>query len=105
MIESGDIEKIRPVELRQLIYEHYGIRVPPSLPSEILREIIEFKTELSEISNVENPYNLMRDAILTYIEENQGRLSLPCDGNCYNHTDLVVFNCYVELQRELNEQT
>lgn len=47
-----------------------------------------------------SPVDDKRDAIIDYIKENRNRLSLYCDGNCYNHHDGVVLYCYNLLIKE-----
>lgn len=55
-----------------------------------------------ELPDKESPFNKERDEIMDYINKHKNMLSLPCDGNCYSHTDGVVVFCYQKLMEVKN---
>ena len=44
-----------------------------------------------------SPIDVMRRELMQYIQDNDNRLSLPCDGNCFNHQDLTVICCHQQI--------
>jgi len=85
-------------ELRHIVLEQTGVRVSPSTKLEDLHSFLQFNLE--EIP--ETPINQMRNSLIAFIENNRSRLSLPCNGNCYEHHDGVVLFCYKQLLEEEN---
>ena len=85
-------------ELRHIVLEQMDVRVDPSASAEELHDFLQYKTR-----NIEKtPINKMRDNLITFIENNRSRLSLPCSGDCYEHHDGVVLFCYQQLLEEEN---
>jgi hypothetical protein len=92
--------KLRPLELTHIAWENHGKRIAiheDDNPEQI-QELLSYKTD--EV--MESPFNCMRDEIMLYIKEHRNMLSLPCDGNCYRHTDGVVIYCHQQLREEQN---
>lgn len=85
-------------ELRHIVLEQMDVRVDPSVDTEKLHDFLQYRTRSIE----QTPINNMRDKLITFIEENRSRLSLPCNGNCYEHHDGVVLFCYQQLLEERN---
>jgi hypothetical protein len=78
-------------ELRHIVWQQLGIRVSPAATVEQMQDLLSYKLYGRDLPS--NPVNALRDKIVAYIQENRDRLSLPCDGNCYNHPDGMVLNC------------
>jgi len=90
--------KTNKSELLHIVWEQMGVRACPSTPVEQLHDFLQYKTD--EVPN--SALNPIRDKLTEYIKENRNKLSLPCDGNCYNHHDGVVVYCHSKLMEEKN---
>ena len=88
-----------------LIYKEFGIRLSSSIEEYLLDEILSFKLLPKYITPAKFDYNSMRITIINYIKEFKDQLALPCDGNCFNHSDAMVTNCFIELVRENHGQS
>ena len=84
-------------ELRYIVWEQTDRRVCSSAKNEQLHDFLQYKT--CEVP--ESPINVIRNKLINYIEENKNKLSLPCDGNCYNHHDGIVVYCHSKLLEEI----
>lgn len=84
-------------ELRHRIWDESGIRVSHSASREQLEAFIQYKKDVPE-----SPVNGLRDKIISFIKQNRNRLSLSCDGDCYQHHDGVVLFCHSQLIEEPN---
>ena len=84
-------------ELRHLCWKQLGVRVNHTVSRKDLMSLLALKT----LTTPHNPVNIMRDKIMAYIRANKNRLSLPCDGICYNHTDGVVLACWDLFSKEV----
>ena len=80
-------------EARHLVWKHYGIRPAHTVGLVHLENLLLYK----ESKTPENKVNKLREVLIEYVAKNRGRLSLYCDGNCNNHMDAVVLNCYSQL--------
>ena len=87
-------------ELLHLVWEFTERRVHPGTPREDLIRLLQFE----DVPLLDNPINKMRDGIMAYIEDNRGRLSLPCHGECYKHPDAVVVHCWLQLKADQREE-
>lgn len=85
-------------ELRHIVLNQMDVRVDPSVSVEVLHDFLQYRTRHVQ----ESPINKKRDTLITFIEKNRSRLSLPCNGNCYEHHDGVVLFCYQQLLEEEN---
>ena len=85
-------------ELRHIVLQQMETRVDPSVPEEELHDFLQYKQDVIP----QTPINQMRDQLITFIGNNRSRLSLPCNGNCYEHHDGVVLFCYKQLLEEEN---
>jgi len=94
----NQIDKLTPLELLQVAWEDHGKRIAIGPNNEQIQSLLSYKTD--EVP--ESPFNPMRDEIMLYIKEHKDMLSLPCDGNCYGHTDGVVVFCYQKLMEDRN---
>ena len=83
-------------ELLHIVYEQLGLRIDPRTPKEDLHKLLQYKVKT--LPNT--PINEMRNRLMTFIENNRSRLSLPCNGNCYEHHDGVVLYCHRQLLEE-----
>ena len=68
----------------------------PSATEEEMEDLLNYRKS----STRRNPIDDHRDEIIEFIERNKGRLSLPCSGNCYEHSDAVVLFCHRSLTKE-----
>ena len=83
-------------ELRHIVLEQMDVRVDPSVGVGDLHDFLQYRSRHVR----ETPINQMRDTLMEFIKENRSRLSLPCNGNCYEHHDGVVLFCYNQLLEE-----
>lgn len=84
-------------ELRHIVWQQLGIRVSPEVTGQQMEELLHYRLDAKDLPT--NPVNDMRDQIIEFIRDNQDRLSLPCDGDCYQHTDAMVLNCHNMVRR------
>lgn len=82
-------------ELRTIVWEQLGIRVPLDTTREQMHDLLNYRLREADLSV--NLINRMRNKIMEYIGKNHGKLSLPCHGRCYEHHDVVVLSCYRQL--------
>ncbi|MBT3328161.1 MAG: hypothetical protein HN396_18205 [Gemmatimonadales bacterium] len=85
-------------ELRHIVWEQLGVRVAPNTPERQMLDLLSYKVSVRDLPP--NPVNLLRDEVVRYIRDNQNRLSLPCDGDCYQHPDGMVLHCHTILKEE-----
>ena len=88
---------INDAELRQIAWNQLDQRITHGTNPEQVHGILQYKQ--NEVP--ENVVNQYRDKIINFIEKHPNRLSMPCDGNCYQHADGVVLYCYMSLKEEL----
>jgi hypothetical protein len=88
-------------ELRQIAWNQLGIRVPLGVSAQVIHELLQYQRKTVP----ENGVNTLRDQIMRFISEHPNRLSMPCDGNCYSHTDGVVIYCHRRLLEEIARAT
>ncbi len=84
-------------ELLQEVWETKGARLNPSTD---VPQIIDFLRDKSDVAL--SPANKKRDELISFIKSNKGRLSLPCNGDCYQHHDGVVLFCHSQLLEDNN---
>ena len=80
-------------ELRHIVLEQMDVRVDPSADKESLHDLLQYRIKKLP----ESPINKLRDELISFIKENRSKLSLPCDGDCYQHHDGVVIYCHKKL--------
>lgn len=85
-------------EMRHIVWQQLGVRVPPGTTVEQMERLLHYQLLPSELPR--HPINDMRDEIIRFIENNRDRLSLPCGGDCYQHTDAMVLNCHDMVRGE-----
>ena len=95
---SIDVKDIGPAELRHIVWKQMDVRPDPSTEVGQLHAFLQYKTNDIPKSSIDE----MREELVNFINENRNRLSLPCDGNCYEHTDGVVLACYQNYQEDNN---
>ena len=83
-------------EIAQIIKNNLGYWPHPDTSKEEALEALDFRVPDPRRS----PVDKMRQDIVAYIEENEGRLSMKCDGNCWDHPDGVVVACHLLLIQE-----
>lgn len=84
-------------ELVQMAWDEKGARVHQGNSE---TQIIEFLRDKSDVAL--SPANAKRDELISFIRSNRNRLSLPCNGDCYQHTDGVVLFCHSRLLEDNN---
>ena len=94
------VEDLSIKELQHVVWEQLGIRPSPRATTEQLHSIL--RCEIYERNLPQNPVNRMRNTLISFIKAHEGRLSLPCSGDCYEHSDGRVISCYIELEEDLN---
>ena len=99
----SDTPNITKPELLQIAWNQLDVRASLLCTVEELHALIQYDTFADDLPD--NIVNWARMAIMDYITENEGCLSLPCDGNCLAHSDGVVLNCYTELLQEQHAET
>ena len=85
-------------EMRQIVWNQLGLRVSPTATITQLEDLLAYK--ISEADLPDNAVNTKREEIMAFIEKYKSQLSMPCDGNCYAHSDGVVVSCYKQLMEE-----
>lgn len=88
-------------EMRHIVWEQLGIRVAPEVTVQQMEDLLHYRVDPAKLPH--NPINDMRDSIMAFIQVNRDRLSLPCDGDCYQHGDVMVLNCH-NLVRSVNAE-
>jgi len=94
------LSKLNSRELRELCWEKVKQRPIAGLSIKEAEVILSIKDE----SVRENPVNNMRDTMIEFIEKNQFKLAVYCDGNCYNHPDEIVIGCYQDYLKDTNQE-
>ena len=89
---------LKPLELLHVAWEQHGRRIAMHENPGQIQELLSYKDDEVQSS----PFNPMRDEIMLYIKDRKNMLSLPCDGNCYGHTDGVVAFCHQQLMEDQN---
>ena len=89
---------LKPLELLHVAWVTHGKRIDVHENPEQIQALLSYKED--EVPK--SPFNPMRDEIMLYIKEHKNMLSLPCDGNCYGHTDGVVAFCHQQLMEDQN---
>ena len=98
----SNIYELGSDELRYILWEHLGIRASRTVSNSDMHKLLHY--ELYQDETPPNPINDMRDLIMRFITANKNRLSIPCDGNCYAHSDGVVLACYRQLKEDTNDK-
>lgn len=93
-----DLDAIGHTELLEIVWQQLGIRASPTLKPVQLREALWYNSSAAE---PDNPVNPIRRTIMGFIRENSSNLSLPCDGNCFSHSDARVLACFLEFKRDV----
>lgn len=83
-------------ELRHLCWAQLGVRVSPDTQAQQMLDLLSYKRSVRDLPA--NPVNPLRDQVIRFIEKNRDRLSLPCDGDCYQHPDGMVIHCHTTLK-------
>lgn len=85
-------------ELLQIAWDTRNKRVSHAASKEQIEGFIQYKNDVPE-----TPVNALRDELIEFIEHNRNRLSLPCNGDCYQHHDGVVLFCHSQFIEESND--
>jgi hypothetical protein len=94
-----DVMDIGAAELRHIVWEQMDVRPSPHLSSEQLHDFLQYRLQKLP----PNPVDTMRDELISFIKTNKNRLSLPCGGDCYQHSDGMVISCYQTYQEDTDE--
>ena len=89
------INNLKRPELVDIAWKRLGVRVAPTATVEEIHNLLQYK--IDEIDLPSNPVNNMREEIISFIEIYKNQLSLPCHGDCYQHSDGIVTFCYRQL--------
>jgi len=84
-------------ELQQVAWETRDTRLSREHSTTQMHEFLQYKADVAP-----SPVNAMRDDLIEFITNNRNRLSLPCDGDCYQHVDGVVLFCHAALLEDNN---
>lgn len=76
-----------------MIWTGLGRRVPPSFSRESMLDVVA----LGPTRVPTSPVDLMRQELEEFIDRNRNNLSLPCDGRCSEHMDLIVLHCHKQF--------
>lgn len=93
------LAKLTRKELRYIVYEQLGIRPSNRLTTAELHDLLSYKITEKQVE--QNDVNFCRDTIMAFIKRHREQLSIPCNANCYEHSDAIVISCW----RQLNEDT
>jgi hypothetical protein len=93
--EEFDVQTLTLPELRHIAWLQLGLRVSERATAEEIHALLVYKGDRGKQEKAK--INRMRDTLMTFIQENERRLSIPCNGNCYQHPDGIVAHCYEEL--------
>jgi hypothetical protein len=85
-------------ELRQVAWSQLGVRVSPEATAEEVHSLLRYEKDPEDLPD--NAVNNLRDTLISFINENKEKLSLPCNGNCYEHGDGVVTFCYRQFKED-----
>lgn len=80
-------------EARYLVWKHYDVRADHRVSVRHLEDLLLYKRKTTPVNRV----NEMRGKLIDFVAKHRGQLSLYCDGNCFNHMDAVVLNCFAQL--------
>lgn len=83
-------------ELHHIVWQQLGERVPLGTTKQQLHDLLHYRLMPAQLPS--SPVNPRRDEIIQFINQNVDRLSLPCNGNCYQHSDGQVLFCYEQLR-------
>lgn len=89
---SSDHSLMGKSELQQVAWNTMNVRISGNVPKEQMHDFLQYKESVDESS-----VNTLRNELIEFIGENKSRLSLPCDGDCYQHHDGVVLYCHRAL--------
>ena len=95
------VEDLSVKELQHVVWEQLGIRPSPRATAAQLHSILRY--EIHERDLPKNRINELRNTLMSFIKAHEGQLSLPCSGDCYEHTDARVISCYIELEEDLDD--
>ena len=93
-----DVKNIGAAELRHIVWKQIGVRADPATGTKQLHEFLQYKIDEIPSSCIDD----MRKELIDFIKVNKNKLSLPCDGDCHQHTDGVVLSCYKTYQEDGN---
>lgn len=88
--------RLTRAELRHIMWTQMDTRVAAGVTEQQMLDILSYKSDVRSLPA--NPVNRLRDEIIDHIQKNKDRLSLPCDGECYQHPDGMVIHCHMALK-------
>ena len=92
------ISDLTRLEMQAIAWERLGIRAAPSTTKEQYLALFSFEIPKEDLPP--NPVNNMRDELIAFIAAHRDQLSLPCEGDCYQHSDGVVLACYLQYKED-----
>jgi len=100
-METG-LESLSRSELTHIVWEQLGVRVSSQAGQAELHSLLNY--ELEEQDLPPNPVNKVRETLIEFIQTYREQLSLPCNGNCFEHTDGTVMSCYHQFLEDRNAE-
>ena len=92
------VDELSPKELQHIAWKQLGVRVSANASPEQIHELLRYELEPEDLPH--NPVNDLRDTLISFIEKHRDNLSLPCNGNCYEHEDGVVTFCFRQYKED-----
>lgn len=100
-MKSKNDEELPSLTHRELVaitWQQLGVRAGFNARDDDMHAMLAYEASPEDV--VDNPINDMRDELIDFIEGHRDRLSLPCNGNCYAHSDGVVLSCFMQYQED-----
>tara|TARA_Y100000114_G_C11762492_1_gene330678 strand:- start:899 stop:1240 length:342 start_codon:yes stop_codon:yes gene_type:complete len=94
---TNDTEQMNRSELQQVAWNTRETRISRNHSLVQMHEFLQYKEDVAP-----TPVNAKRDELIQFIQTNKNRLSLPCNGDCYQHVDGVVLFCHAALLEDNN---
>lgn len=82
-------------ELDSILLDSDGIRPDPAAPEEEIKDVINCRSFNKD--RLRTRVDALRSEVSTFVKKNRTELSLHCNGECSEHTDLIVLWCYRQL--------
>lgn len=97
-----ELTELTKSELTHIAWEQLGVRVAPNATSEQIHELLSYRLEEEDLPV--NLVNKVRKTLVEFIQAHKEQLSLPCAGNCFDHTDGTVMSCYHQFIEDRNAE-
>lgn len=98
MSNNLDVNTLTQRELIDIAWEQLGVRVGRNVAPEDIHKLLQYELDTEDLPA--NPVNDKRDTLIEFINSHRDKLSLPCNGNCYEHCDAIVIACYAQFKED-----